>query len=171
LFRSEHQQRFFAATTLSGEWIVAFKLLTRFLFDDDVFVSYSRADGASYAVALANALAGDLSCYFDQWGAVPGTQVPEIVLAAVWGTRGERHVHISPDGQVIATIANGGITTVWDARDGFAIARVTHREQSAVIAKSGSVTTASLDQARTWRMPSTAPINRRSTSMGMRTGV
>src|SRR5579864_3174145 len=60
------------------------KLATRFLFGDDIFISYSRADGASYAAALANELSGKrLYCRFDQWGTVPGQKVPERILEAL----------------------------------------------------------------------------------------
>jgi WD40 repeat protein len=56
----------------------------RFLFGDDIFISYSRADGASYAAALANQLSGKrLYCRFDQWGTVPGQEVPEDILKAL----------------------------------------------------------------------------------------
>jgi WD40 repeat protein len=56
----------------------------RFLFGDDVFISYSRADGATYAAGLANELSGKrLYCRFDQWGTVPGQEVPERILGAL----------------------------------------------------------------------------------------
>lgn len=40
----------------------------KFLLGDDIFISYSRADGATYASGLASRLA-DLafSCKLDQW--------------------------------------------------------------------------------------------------------
>ena len=42
-------------------------MLLRFLFGDDVFISYSRRDGANYAAALANELSkrerGGFSCF------------------------------------------------------------------------------------------------------------
>lgn len=57
------------------EWIL------RHVFGDDIFISYSRADGASYAAALANALVDrNLSCRFDQWGTPPGREIPEELL-------------------------------------------------------------------------------------------
>lgn len=50
-------------------------------FGDDVFISYSRIDGATYAAGLAGALAARrLSCRFDQWGAPPGKEIPEDLL-------------------------------------------------------------------------------------------
>jgi formylglycine-generating enzyme required for sulfatase activity len=56
----------------------------KFLFGDDIFISYSRADGASYAAALANQLAGKrLSCRFDQWGTTPGKEVPVPIIEAL----------------------------------------------------------------------------------------
>ena len=46
---------------------------SKFLFGDDIFISYSRADGATYAAGLANELAAhNFSCRFDLWGTEPG---------------------------------------------------------------------------------------------------
>src|SRR5258708_25505251 len=60
------------------------KFLSKFLFGDDIFISYSRADGAPYAAALANQLASRrLSCRFDQWGTVPGKDVPDDIRRAL----------------------------------------------------------------------------------------
>lgn len=43
----------------------------------DVFVSYSRADSADYALRLASDLADKgFSCVIDQWGTEPGTRIP-----------------------------------------------------------------------------------------------
>jgi hypothetical protein len=47
-------------------------MLLRFLFGDDIFISYSRKDGANYAAALANELSKpgrDFSRSLDQCGA------------------------------------------------------------------------------------------------------
>ena len=61
-----------------------FTSLSKFLFGDDIFISYSRANGAPYAAALANQLASRrLSCRFDQWGTVPGKDVPDYILRAL----------------------------------------------------------------------------------------
>lgn len=58
--------------------------LTRLLLGDDIFISYSRADGAAYAAKLASELTRDgLSCRFDQWGSRPGASVPEELLRAL----------------------------------------------------------------------------------------
>jgi len=54
---------------------------TRVVAGDDVFISYSRADGATYATGSASELsARNLSCRFDQWGSEPGKKVPESIL-------------------------------------------------------------------------------------------
>ncbi len=56
----------------------------RVLTGDDIFVSYSRADGATYAAGLASELsARGLWCRFDQWGSEPSKTVPESILNAV----------------------------------------------------------------------------------------
>jgi WD40 repeat protein len=56
----------------------------RFLLGDDVFVSYSRADGASYAARLAGELAKrGFACRFDQWACKPGADVPPELLRAL----------------------------------------------------------------------------------------
>lgn len=58
--------------------------LARLLLGDDIFISYSRADGAAYAARLASELTrGGLSCRFDQWGSMPGAAVPEDLLRAL----------------------------------------------------------------------------------------
>ena len=47
------------------------------LLGDDVFISYSRHDGAQYAIALANRLSeAGFVCYLDQWGSAPGRELP-----------------------------------------------------------------------------------------------
>lgn len=51
--------------------------LRRFVFGDDVFISYSRRKGAEYALALANELTRQkLSCFLDQWGTPPDEDLP-----------------------------------------------------------------------------------------------
>src|SRR5262245_47488398 len=47
----------------------------RFLFGDDIFISYSRQDGSKYALALARKLA-KYQCYLDQLGTTPGQKIP-----------------------------------------------------------------------------------------------
>ena len=61
-------------------------MLSRFLFGDDIFISYSRRDGASYAAALANELSApgrDFSCFLDQWGASAASELSGPVLRAL----------------------------------------------------------------------------------------
>lgn len=61
-------------------------MLMRFLFGDDIFISYSRRDGAKYAAALANELSkpgNDFSCFLDQWGASAANKLSNPVLRAV----------------------------------------------------------------------------------------
>ena len=56
----------------------------RFFFGEDVFISYSRADAAAYALGLANALTRQgISCFLDQWGTPPGRELPERLLTAL----------------------------------------------------------------------------------------
>ena len=58
--------------------------LSRFLFGDDVFISYSRRDSTNYALGLANELTTQkLSCYVDQWGTPPGEDLPESLKTAL----------------------------------------------------------------------------------------
>ena len=58
-------------------------LISRFIYDD-IFISYSRADGAAYAAALAAELSlRDLACQFDQWSARPGRDIPEEILRSI----------------------------------------------------------------------------------------
>jgi hypothetical protein len=53
-------------------------------FSDDVFVSYSRADGSTYAAGLASRLAGEqFSCRFDQWRTTSGRKIPPELLKAL----------------------------------------------------------------------------------------
>jgi hypothetical protein len=48
----------------------AFEYPWRFLFGDDIFISYSRADGITYAEGLASELAKrGFSCRVDLWEA------------------------------------------------------------------------------------------------------
>ena len=62
----------------------AFERLWRFLFGDDIFVLYSRADGATYAAGLANELtARGFACKLDQWGSQPGKEIPGPLRAAL----------------------------------------------------------------------------------------
>jgi WD40 repeat protein len=61
-------------------------MIIRFLFGDDIFISYSRRDGAKYAAALANELSGpryEFSCFLDQWGATSADKLSSPVLRAL----------------------------------------------------------------------------------------
>ncbi|HEU4931825.1 MAG TPA: TIR domain-containing protein, partial [Pyrinomonadaceae bacterium] len=61
-------------------------MIRRFLFADDIFISYSRKDGAKYAAALANELSKrghDYSCFLDQWGASADNELSTPVLRAL----------------------------------------------------------------------------------------
>lgn len=56
----------------------------RLLFGYDVFISYSRADSATYAARLASELtARGFFCRLDQWGSKPGKEVPQELLKDV----------------------------------------------------------------------------------------
>jgi WD40 repeat protein len=52
----------------------------------DIFLSYSREDGASYAAGLAVRLverSRDFHCFLDQWDSPPGRRIPRRVLLAL----------------------------------------------------------------------------------------
>ena len=54
--------------------------LRRFLFGDDIFISYSHVD-STYALSLANELTKKkLSCFLDQWGTPPGQELPKELI-------------------------------------------------------------------------------------------
>lgn len=81
-----------------------FDKLLKLLFGDDIFISYSRADGATYAAGLADKLAlRGFSCRLDQWGTESGREMPEslkkalrrsaaLVLVGTKGAAQSRHV-------------------------------------------------------------------------------
>jgi WD40 repeat protein len=55
-----------------------------YVFGDDVFISYTRADAVTYAAGLANQLAAkDFSCFLDQWGTPPGKELPDPLKRAL----------------------------------------------------------------------------------------
>lgn len=57
---------------------------SKFLLGDDIFISYSHADGATYAASLADKLAErSFSCRFDMWGAEPGKEMPKSLKKAL----------------------------------------------------------------------------------------
>src|SRR4051794_15155372 len=62
----------------------ALERTVRLLLGDDIFVSYSRQDGADYAMAVASAMATRrYTCRIDQWEASPGERVPPSILRTV----------------------------------------------------------------------------------------
>ena len=71
---------------LEMRWFLSVLRLGRFIyriiFGDDIFISYSRSDGAAYAVALAARLKKYV-CFIDQLGTPAGEQVPIRVLKKV----------------------------------------------------------------------------------------
>ena len=84
-------------------------MLLRFLFGDDIFISYLRKDGANYAAALANELSKpgrDFSCFLDQWGASAANELSKLVtpLRAVLRVHSNlvNSAAYSPDGKFIS---------------------------------------------------------------------
>lgn len=56
----------------------------RFIFGHDIFISYARADGTTYAADLAAKLTEDrFFAKLDQWGTPPGEEVPDEIIDAV----------------------------------------------------------------------------------------
>jgi WD40 repeat protein len=63
-------------------------VLTRFLWGDDIFISYSRADGINYAAAIANELAKkEFSCRVDLWETTPGVEMPPALIRSLARSR------------------------------------------------------------------------------------
>jgi hypothetical protein len=59
-------------------------MVGRFLFGDDIFVSYSRQDAVKYAEGLAGELSEKgYSCRIDQWESEPGNEMPASLLNAL----------------------------------------------------------------------------------------
>lgn len=98
----------------------------KFLLGDDIFISYSRADGATYAAGLANELTKlKFSCKLDQWGTESGAEMPEslkkslkrsavLVLVGTDGAAKSRHVGSEIDefkkiGRMVIPIVFDGI--------------------------------------------------------------
>ena len=70
-------------TATSGKKPFIVEKSRRFLFGDDIFISYSRVD-STYALALANELMKrNLSCFLDQWGTPPGKELPKDLLDTI----------------------------------------------------------------------------------------
>jgi WD40 repeat protein len=56
----------------------------RFLFGNDVFISYARKDATIYSLGLASELSkAELSCFLDQWGTPAGKELPREVVVAL----------------------------------------------------------------------------------------
>lgn len=124
--------------------------LARKFLGHDVFISYSRADGAEYATHLADGLTErKLSCLFDQWGTKPGKEIPaELLLAlrrssmlVVVGSAGatsstavEQEIReFLPTGRDIIPIdVDGSIHSArwWPLVEGLPIARETGRQDA-----------------------------------------
>jgi hypothetical protein len=69
------------ATIIKRDSIV--EKVRRFLFGDDIFISYSRVD-STYALSLANELTKrNLSCFLDQWGTPPGETLPDELIGTI----------------------------------------------------------------------------------------
>jgi len=59
-------------------------MLLRYILGDDIFISYARADGITYATTLAEELSSmGFSCFLDLWGTVPGQQLPASLKRAI----------------------------------------------------------------------------------------
>ncbi len=71
----------------NGDETVARRILRpalRYVFGDDFFITYGRADGAAYAAALANRLVGaGYTCYLDQWQPIVDADIPMPVRRAL----------------------------------------------------------------------------------------
>src|ERR1043166_9587230 len=77
-----------------------FEKLLKMLGGDDIFVSYSRRDGAGYAANLAKKLVDlKFSVYFDQWTTPPDKDLPASLrrklrrcsVLVIVGTEGAAH--------------------------------------------------------------------------------
>jgi len=65
-----------------------FSLIYHFLFGYDFFISYSRSDGAIYAIALAKKLTDKgFTCYLDQWGSDPDRKLPRSLIRTLTGSK------------------------------------------------------------------------------------
>ena len=57
---------------------------SRFLFGNDVFISYARRDTTIYSLGLASELTkNELSCFLDQWGTPSGKELPAQLVTAL----------------------------------------------------------------------------------------
>jgi WD40 repeat protein len=72
--------------TLRDRIVALWRRVIWFVAGPDIFLSYSRLDGARYAAALGSALntaSLDFHCFLDQWDAPPGRRIPLRVLRAL----------------------------------------------------------------------------------------
>src|SRR6267142_308395 len=61
-----------------------FTRLRKFVFGDDIFISYSRRDGSQYATRLANELGAlGFTCRFERLATKAGREIPSSLLRAV----------------------------------------------------------------------------------------
>ncbi|HEX7330245.1 MAG TPA: TIR domain-containing protein [Pyrinomonadaceae bacterium] len=82
--RGSFEQKQTAGQTKRPDRKNTVRYVSRLLFGDDVFISYSRQDASAYSLDLANQLTQrELSCFLDQWGAPAGKDIPEKVLQAL----------------------------------------------------------------------------------------
>jgi hypothetical protein len=59
-------------------------LLSRYLFGNDIFISYSRVDAAQYAEKLSIELKKrNYHCYIDRWGSIPGSNLPKTLITSL----------------------------------------------------------------------------------------
>ncbi|HEX7184968.1 MAG TPA: toll/interleukin-1 receptor domain-containing protein, partial [Thermoanaerobaculia bacterium] len=59
-------------------------MLLRFLFGNDIFISYSRKDGNLYATRLAEELASrGFTCIIDVYEGIPEAEIPRAVMRAL----------------------------------------------------------------------------------------
>jgi len=103
-----------AVTAVRFRRVAAFlERIRAFLFGDDIFISYARADTTSYAAALARRLARrGFSCYLDQWSTFPGRTLPDSLEQAVRrsgvfvllaSSSAKRSEHVTSEVEVFAT--------------------------------------------------------------------
>src|SRR5262245_4706185 len=109
-------------------------MLLRFLFGDDIPISYSLKDVANYSAVLADDLSQtgrDFSRFLDQWGASAANELSKPVLHALDTLRGfilerpiqavlrdhsnsVKSVSYNPDSQFIVTASSDRTARVWN---------------------------------------------------------
>jgi hypothetical protein len=59
-------------------------MISRLLFGEDIFISYSRVEGSLYATGLADELTKlQFSCFIDRLGTVPGKDLPKTLKSKI----------------------------------------------------------------------------------------